>query len=118
MPPKFYKHKLLLDEGVFSRKLLKRINSRYNIRHIKHDIGKGGLGDKEVYEIAKQEKRIIITYNIKDFRILASQSSDTGVIGITQMLRADQLDKKLNALLSKSSERSFYGRYTPLSHNE
>ena len=118
MPPRFYKHKLLLDEGLYSKKSLKRINSRYNIKHIKHDLNKGGVTDKEIYEIACTQKRIIITYNIEDFRKLAIQNKDTGVIGVTQGFTPEQLDTKLNSLLSRSSENSFYGKYTPLSHNE
>ena len=118
MPPRFYKHKLLLDEGLNSKKSLKRINSRYNIKHIKHDLNKGGVTDKEIYEIACTQKRIIITYNIEDFRKLAIQNKDTGVIGVTQGFTPEQLDTKLNSLLSRSSENSFYGKYTPLSHNE
>lgn len=115
MPPKFYKHKLLLDEGIFPRESLRRINSRYNIKHIKHDLNQGGITDKEVYEIANQQKRIIITYNIDDFKQLAILNKNTGVIGITHDLTPDQLDTKLNSLLSKSSEKQFYGKYTPLS---
>ena len=115
MPIKFYKHKLLLDEGLFPRKSLKRINSRYNIRHIKHDFHKGGITDREVYETAKKEKRIIITYNIGDFRKLAKESKNTGIIGVTQGFTPDQLDVKLNSFLSKSSANTFYGKYTSLS---
>lgn len=118
MPPKFYKHKLLLDEGIFKRQSLRRINSRYNLKHIKHDFNKSGIKDKEVYEIARREKRIVITYNIEDFRNLAKQSKETGIIGITQGLTPDQLDIKLNSLLSRSSENTFYGKYTPLSNNK
>lgn len=115
MPLRFYKHKLLLDEGIYPRKSLPRINNRYNIKHIKHDFNKGGIKDEEIYEIAKKQKRIIITYNINDFKILATQSKDTGVIGITQGLTPEQLDVQLNSLLSRSSEKTFYGRYLPLS---
>ena len=115
MPLKFYKHKLLLDEGLYPRKSLKRINSRYNIKHIKHDLNKGGISDRNVYEIARKQKRIIVTYNIDDFRKLAKKSRETGVVGVTQKLTPEQLDIKLNSLLSKSSEKSFYGKYTPLS---
>ena len=118
MPPKFYKHKLLLDEGIFPRKSLKRVNSRYNIRHIKHDLHKGGITDKEIYRIARKEKRIIITYNISDFRRLAKQSKDTGVLGITQGLTPDKLDAKLNSLLSRNPEKKFYGRYTSLNKDK
>lgn len=115
MPLKFYKHKLLLDEGIFPRQSLKRINGRYNIKHIKHDLGKGGIKDSEVYKIARDQERIIITYNINDFKKLAIKSKKTGVIGITQSVTPDYLDSRLNALLSKNSEKKFYGKYTPLS---
>ncbi len=118
MPRKFYKHKLLLDEGLYPRSILHRTNNRHNIKHIKHDLNKGGIKDEEVYEIARKQKRIIITYNIGDFKRLATKSKDTGVIGTAQGITPEELDKKLNSLLSKSSERSFYGKYTPLSHNE
>ena len=114
MPPKFYKHKLLLDEGLYPRKSLKRINGRYNIKHIKHDLKKGGIKDKEIFQIACKQKRIIVTYNIGDFKKLVKQTKETGIIGITQGLTPDQLDTKLNSLLSKSSEKMLIGRYTPL----
>lgn len=114
MPPKFYKHKLLLDEGIYPKKSLRRINNRYNIKHINHDLHKGGINDQEVYKIARQQKRIIITYNINHFKKLAKQSKEAGIIGVTQGLTPDQLDTKLNSLLSKCTERSLYGKYTPL----
>ena len=118
MSPRFYKHKLLLDEGIYPKKFLKRINHRHSIKHIKHDLNKGGIKDKEVYKIAREQKRIIITYNIKDFRYLAGKSKDTGVIGVTQGFTFDKLDAKLNSLLSKHPENYFYGKYTPLSQNK
>ena len=118
MPQRFYKHKLLLDEGIHPRKSLRRINHRHSIKHIKHDLNKGGIKDREVYEIAREQKRIIITYNINDFRYLVLKSKDTGVIGITQGLTPDQLDTKLNSLLSKHPENYFYGKYTPLNKNK
>ena len=118
MPRKFYKHKLLLDEGLYPRNVLHRINNRYNIKHIKHDLNSGGISDRHVYEIARKQKRIIITYNIGDFKKLARKSSDAGVIGTAQGITPEELDKKLNSLLGKSSEKSFYGKYTSLSHNK
>ena len=114
MPPRLYRHKLLLDEGLYSRKSLKRANNRYDIKHIKHDLKRGGIRDKEVYEIAVKQKRIVITYNIGDFKKLATQSQHSGVIGVTQSLTPEQLDTKLSSLLSKNSEKSFYRRYTSL----
>lgn len=114
MPVRFCKHCLLLDEGVFPRQFLKRVNGRHLVKHIKHDLNKGGVNDDQVYKIACEEKRIIVTYNVKDFKNLAIKSKNTGVIGVSQNLTPDQLDVKLNSLLSKSSEKSLYGKYTSL----
>ncbi len=118
MPPRIYKHKLLLDEGLYPRKLLSRTNNRYNIRHIKHDLSKGGIEDREVYEIAIKQSRIIVTYNVRDFRKLAKLNKNSGVIGVSQGLTPEQLDTRLNALLNKNSEKFFYGKYTSLSKNK
>lgn len=118
MPHKFHKFKLLLDEGLFPREVLHRTNNRHNIKHVKHDLNKGGISDKEVYEIAKKEKRIIITYNINDFKKLAKLDKNTGIIGVTQTLTPEQLDTKLNSLLSKSSQKSLIGKYTPLTKEQ
>lgn len=114
MPRKPYRHKLLLDEGLYLKKALPRTNSRHDIKHIKHDLHKGGISDKEVYSIAVKNKRIVVTYNIDDFKNLARKSSNSGVIVISQGILPDQLDKKLNAMLSKKTPKSLYGKYTSL----
>lgn len=114
MPRKPYRHKLLLDEGLYLKKALPRTNSHHDIKHIKHDLHKGGIKDEEVYFIAVKNKRIVITYNIDDFKNLARKSSNSGVIGISQGILPDQLDKKLNALLSRKTPKSLYGKYTSL----
>lgn len=114
MSPRFYKHRLLLDEGLYPRKLLSRTNNRHNILHIKHDLNNAGIKDEKVYELAIRQKRIIVTYNVRDFKKLAKQNKNAGVIGVSQGFTPEKLDVKLNALLSKSSEKSLYGKYTPL----
>ena len=114
MPRKPYRHKLLLDEGLYLKKALPRTNSHNDIKHIKHDLRKGGIRDKEVCTIAIEAKRIIVTYNINDFKRLANKSLNSGVIGISQGILPDQLDKKLNALLSRNAPKSLYGKYTSL----
>ena len=115
MSPKFHKHRLLLDEGLYPRKLLSRTNNRHNVRHIKHDLHREGISDKDVYAIAVAQNRIVITYNSRDFKKLVKQSNKAGVIGVTQRLIPDNLDKRLNSMLSKSPEKTFYGKYTSLS---
>lgn len=114
MPPKFYKHKLLFDEGLYPRQFLKRVNSRYDVKHIKHDLHKAEATDDEVYAIAVEQSRIVVTFNINDFKKLVKENKTAGVIGVQQGISPEQLDTKLNALLSKSTEKTFYGRYTAL----
>lgn len=115
MPRKFDKHKLLLDEGLFSRNTLNRTNNRHNVKHIKHDLNKGGVSDDDVYDTAVKQKRIIVTFNIKHFRKRATERKDTGVIGVSQGITPDKLDIKLNALLTKTKTKTLYGKYTSLS---
>lgn len=103
-----------MDEGLYPRKSLPRINNRHDVKHIKHDLNNAGVKDKEVYEIAIEQKRIIVTYNTRDFKKFAKLNKNSGVIGVGQRLTPDRLDTKLNSLLSKSPEKSFYGKYTPL----
>lgn len=115
MSCKPYRHKLLLDEGLYLKKFLTRTNNHHDIKHIKHDLRKGGISDRDIYSIAVKTRRIIITYNINDFRKMATKNSDTGIIGVSQNLSPDQLDKKLNALLSRKTPKSLYGKYISLS---
>lgn len=115
MPRKFYKHKLLLDEGFLYRQRLPILNSRFNVRHITGDFGYSGLRDEEVYEFGVKQKRHIITFNDKDFRPLAEKSKEMGVIGISANLTADSIDKKLTALLMKSGKKQLLGKFTYIS---
>lgn len=118
MPPRFYRHKLLLDEGLYPRKSLPRINNRHDVKHIKHDFHHGGVTDEKIYKLAVKQKRIIVTYNTRDFRNMAKESASSGIIGVSQRLTPDQLDTRLNAILSNNSGKTFYGKYTPLSKNK
>ncbi len=105
MPRKFYKHKLLLDEGFFYKKDLPLTNSIFDVKHIKADYKLEARPDPEVYEFAKEKKRILVTLNVKHFKPLASLSKLTGVIGVSDNISLEQLDKKLTALLNKSTEK-------------
>jgi len=60
------KPKLLLDEGFPPRRSFKFLNSFFDIKHIKHDLRFEGLTDKDVYEIAKLQNRVLITFNVKE----------------------------------------------------
>lgn len=112
MPRKFYKHKLLLDEGIPFRNRFPVLNHRFDVKHIKGDLNQIGLPDFDIYKLAVKQKRVIITYNHKDFKDLALVSKQTGVIGLSTNLTYDQIDKKLTALLNKSNKNSLFGKLT------
>ncbi len=115
MPRRLYKHKLLLDEGFLLRKRLPILNSRFDVKHINADFGYEGLTDEKVYQFGIELKRLIVTFNDKDFRKFANKSNETGVIGISANLTADQIDKKLTALLTKAGEKDLVGKFIYIS---
>ena len=110
MAHKFHKHKLLLDEGFPVRSYLPVSNRRFDVKHITQDFKQSGLSDKEIHRLAANQGRIVVTLNIKDFKPLAPLSKNTGVIGVSAALPFDQVDKKLNSLLSKSTPKQLLGK--------
>ncbi len=114
MAPRFHKHKILLDENFPPRLTYSRLNGMFDVKHLRDDLNKGGITDAQVYELASKLERIIVTFNSKDFRALASRSSTTGVIGVSPLLPTHQIDMKLTALLVRSSEKALLGKFTSL----
>jgi len=88
------RHRLLLDEGLPRKETYPRANNYHNLRHIVHDIGKGGAKDKDVYAIANKEKRLVVVFNTKDFRPLIFPES-ISVISLSTNLTDRQVDLKL-----------------------
>lgn len=106
----FPKAKLLLDEGLPKRNLFPRLNNFLNIRHIKNDLGFEGLKDKEVYQIANLQNRIIVTFNIKDFRPILKEGQ-LSIIGLSPGLTTNQVDQKLTSFLKNLKEKDFKGKF-------
>lgn len=115
MPRKPYKFRLLLDENMPLAKSLPRLNSRFSVKHVVTDFDLGGISDLDVYKLAVKEKRIIVTFNEKDFKHLAGESKNTGVIGVSTNLPTEQIDTKLLSLLSKSTKGRVYSKYNYIS---
>ena len=114
MPKKFYKFKLLLDENMPPRQRFPRLNSRFDLKHMRDDFNHIGVKDPAVYDLAVKQNRLIITFNGKDFKKLLDKSVQTGLINVSANLRYEQIDTKLTALLTKSSEKSLFGQFTDL----
>lgn len=63
------------------RQRFPRLNSRFDVKHIRDDLNQSGLKDPPVYTLASKLNRLIITFNGDDFKNMVGQSSDTGVFG-------------------------------------
>ena len=113
MPKAFYKHKILLDENLYHRRLYPTLNERFDVKHIKDDLKLGGIDDPHLHELAATQERIILTKNVKDFRPLLREDTP-GIIGIPEAWSAERSDSKLNALLTRHGPKHFRGRYIPL----
>src|SRR5438552_1631647 len=109
-----HKYKLLLDENMPGRDRFPRLNSRFNVRHLVLDYRKRGITDPAVYALAVQEHRLVVPFNGDDFKALATQSKDTGVISLSANLSLDHIDKKLTALLTNSAPTALLGKFTAL----
>jgi hypothetical protein len=114
MPKRFHKHKLLLDENMPHRTDFLALNSLFDVKHLVDDFKHGGLPDPQVYQLAVEQNRILVTYNTKHFRPLAGSKKDAGIIGVSANLPLPQVDSKLAALLTKSTPHALQKKFTPL----
>jgi hypothetical protein len=89
------------------------LNEFFDVKHIKYDLHHGGMDDQEIYALAVKQGRIILTKNVKDFRVLLREDS-LGVIGIPETWTPARLDSKLTALFKHHGPNYFRGRYVPL----
>ena len=113
MPKPFYKHKLLLDEHLYHRRLYPTLNEHFDVKHIKDDLHHGGMDDAVIYALAVKQGRLILTSNVKDFRPLLRDDSP-GVIGIPETWSLSRIDSKLTALLMQHGPNYFKGRFRSL----
>lgn len=112
MQRRFHRFKLLLDENMPIRSTFPRLNHRFDVKHIVADLKQIGLPDTAVYALACKHKRLLVTFNEKDFRDLAKHTKDSGIIGISANLSNEQIDKKLTSLLTKETPGSLFGKRT------
>ncbi len=117
MPKPFYKHKTLLDEHLYHRRLYPLLNAHFDVKHIRDDLHLEGLPDPQVYELAVKQGRLILTKNVKHFRPLLRDDCP-GIIGIPVAWLPDRIDSKLTALLIHYGPTYFKGRFRPLGAQE
>lgn len=94
-----------------------RLNQHFDVKHIKHDLNHGGMDDLRVYKLAREQRRIILTTNGKDFRPLLHPDAP-GVIGVPDAWSVERLDTTLTALLMRHGANYFCGTYVSLATDE
>ena len=108
---KFRRYKLLLDEGLPPTTVFPLTKHKHDVKHVRDDFHSIGLKDPDVFKLAVKHKRLLVIYNLKDYKELAESDKSSGIIGISQEMEREQQDKKLLALLTKKKRGEFYGKY-------
>ena len=103
---KHTRHKLILDEGLPPKDRFPTLNSLHSVKHINHDLKKGGTNDPAIYRLAEKEGYMVVVLNIKDFKPFIKKNKPT-VLSISTELTNQQIDLKLCKLLKslKPSEQ-------------
>src|SRR4051812_4553429 len=104
---KHIRHSLLLDEGLPRRESFPQLNNLHTLRHINHDLKKGGAKDYHIYKIAQEFGFMVVVFNTKDFKPLITENKPS-VIALSTGLTNAQIDTKLVKVLRsiKPSERT------------
>ncbi len=110
-----HRYRLILDENMPKRQQFPLLNERHNLKHTTHEYKQIGISDAAVYELAKKNKSLLITFNVKHFKEQASLSSLTGIIGVSKNLNNEQIDLKIMALLRKKKPGELYGHLRHIS---
>jgi hypothetical protein len=86
---------------------------RSDVKHIAHDYKSAGVSDDKVFGLAFRDKRILVTKNVKHFRPLLSDYK-VDVIGVTEAVGPEELDKAITARLRKWGKTEMSGRFTAI----
>lgn len=94
------KYKLLLDEGLPPKEAFRETNNFHSVRHINHDLKKGGASDSVVYQEAIKKDMLPVVLNIKDFKPLIKKNLPSVISLSTNLINKD-VDLKLCKALSR-----------------
>ncbi len=84
------------------------MNDRANCRHV-HDYHLGGATDQAVYATAIREKRMMITFNTRDYARLVTPTTPS-VVALSMQLSTKQIDRKVTALIRRLKPADSLGR--------
>lgn len=91
------RHRLLLDEGVHLPQKYPNLNKRHDLTHV-YWANLKGKSDEKVFEFARKESRMIVVFNVKDFKKLIRPDGPS-VISLSVNLSDRQADLKIGKTL-------------------
>lgn len=100
MGPRRLRIRVLLDEGLPPRQSFPKLNAIANLVHVKHDLKRPGAPDHELYALATEDGRVVVTLNLRDFKRLV-RSDGASVIGVGPAMFPKEIDTKVVALLRR-----------------
>jgi|SRR3989344_74525 len=96
---KHIRHRLLLDEGVHLPQKYPQLNNLHDVLHV-FDVNLKGASDEKIFGFAKKEKRLVVVFNVKDFRKFINKDSPS-IIALSTNLSDKQSDFKICKALKK-----------------
>ena len=104
---KHIRHKLLLDEGVHLPQSYPKLNNLHDVIHVSQ-VGLKGKADEKIFDWAKQNSRITVVFNIKDFHKFISPNYPS-IIALSTNLTDNQADLKTCKALKELKRRETKG---------
>ena len=94
---KHTRYRLLLDEGVHLPQSYPKLNNLHDLLHVFQANLKGASDDK-IFRFAKRERRIVVVFNIKDFKKFIGKTLPS-VIALSTNMTDEQTDSKICKVL-------------------
>lgn len=108
------KFRLLLDSAFAKPEQFPKLKKKANIAHPVHDFGiSPQTEDKDLYQLACLESRIMVTINFRDFRKLV-KANLPGIISIPSYLSNNQIDDLLSNFISGKDPEELNGKIAKL----
>lgn len=107
---KHKKFRLLLDSAFARPEQFIKLKKKANVAHAVHDCGLSFMAeDKDIYQKACLENRLVLTINFKDFKKLVI-AGKAGVMGIESGLSNKEIDELVTEFISSKNPDDFMGK--------
>lgn len=107
---KVKKFRLLLDAAFARPSIFRKLSSKANVTHVVWDLGKSNqISDEEIYQLATQNERFVVTINYRDFKKLV-KTGGAGIFGVPPYLSNEEMDEVLTNFLAGKNPIELWGK--------